>query len=209
MARLTERKKLIPGTTGWTVHDLEDPKLEAEWEANHFQIIEGVLATMPPAYWETSSALNRLVRQVEDHLRSKGERSDFGFEVDVIVGETRVPKADAVYMSADDLARQLRANKSRRKPKGIKYGRLCVPPTLVIENISKGHESEDRVVKRRFYAEAGIPNYWILDVYEKSLECLTLAKGNYAIDQLGRGKAKVTPKCFPGLSIDLAGVWDE
>jgi Uma2 family endonuclease len=209
MARLTERKKLIPGTTGWTVHDLDDPKLEAEWEANHFQIIEGVLATMPPAYWETSSALNRLVRQVQDHLKSNGAASDFGFEVDVIVGETRIPKADAVYMSEADKANQLRANKARRKPKGIKYGRLCVPPTLVIENVSKGHESEDRVVKRRFYAEAGIPNYWILDVYEKSLECLALAKGAYVIDQLGRGKAKVTPKCFAGLVVDLASVWGE
>jgi Uma2 family endonuclease len=208
MSRLTERRELIPGSTGWTVHDLDDPRVEADWEAGHFQIIEGVLAIMPPAYWDNSQALQRLLRIVQRHLEDRGLPADFGCEVDVIVGETRVPKADAVYMSADDLAKQLKANRVRRKPKGITYGRLRVPPTLVIENISKGHESEDRIVKRRFYAEASIPNYWILDVYEKSLECLTLALGAYALDQIGRGKGKVAPKCFPGMSIDLSKVWD-
>jgi Uma2 family endonuclease len=84
-----------------------------------------------------------------------------------------------------------------------------VAPTLVIENVSKGHESEDRIVKRRFYAEAGIPNYWILDVYEKTLECLALAKGAYTLDQIGRGKGKVAPKCFPGLTIELSKVWED
>jgi Uma2 family endonuclease len=209
MSRLTEHRQLIPGSTGWTVQDLDDPKVEAAWEAGHFQIIEGVLAIMPPAYWETSEALQRLVYQIQRYLEGRLLPTGFGYEVDVIVGETRVPKADAVYMSQEDKSRQSRANRSRRKSKAIKFSRLRVPPTLVIENISRGHESEDRIVKRRFYAEAGIPNYWILDVYQKTLECLTLAKDAYALDQIGRGKGKVAPKCFPGLTIELSKVWDD
>jgi hypothetical protein len=123
--------------------------------------------------------------------------------VDVVVGDIRVPKVDAVYMSRTDKAKQVRA-KNPRTPKHLKYGRICVPPTLVIENISKGHESEDRVVKRQYYAEASTPNYWILDVYDRSLECLKLKrKGEYVLDQIGRGKAKVSPACFRGLTIDL------
>jgi Uma2 family endonuclease len=208
MARTAEPRELIPGSTGWSVRDLDDPRIEAEWEAGHFQIIEGVLAIMPPAYWDNSVALQRLVRTLQVYLEEKGLPSDFGFEVDVVVGDLRVPKADAVYMSRADKAKQVRA-KSPRTPKRLKYGRLCVPPTLVIENISKGHESEDRVVKRAYYAEAGIPNYWILDVYERSLECLALKRKAYALDQLGRGNACVTPACFAGLSIDLQKVWDD
>jgi len=204
-----ERRELIPGSTGWSVHDLDDPKIRAAWEAGHFQIIEGVLAIMPPAYWETSECLQRLVFHVQTHLKEKGLPTGFGYEVDVIVGEIRVPKVDAVYMSRADKAKQARA-KRRRTPKELKYGQVSVPPTLVIENISKGHESADRVVKRAYYAEAGIPNYWILDVYQRSLECLKLkTKGEYVLDQIGRGKAKISPACFPGLTIDLAKVWDD
>ena len=211
MSRSTARvsKKLVPGTTGWTVHDLDDPKVDADWEAGHFEIIEGALVTMPPAYFDTSSALSRLTRVVEDHLRSRGEKELFVFEVDLVLGETRVPKGDAVYMSRADKMRQLRASAKTKKPKGFKYGRICVPPTLVIENISRGHESADRVVKRKLYAEAGIPNYWILDAYEKSLECLALQGGQYALDQIGRGKGRVTPSCFPELVIELAKVWED
>lgn len=208
MSRATQYKQLIPGTTGWSVSDLDNPRTERDWEAGHFQILEGILTTMPPALWDASSALHRLVRIIENHLESQGLPPDIAFEVDVIVGEYRVPKADAVYMSPQDKARQLK-NRRGPKRKGIKYGRLNVPPTLVIENISRGHESEDRVLKRRFYAEASIPNYWILDVYQRSLECLALKKGKYVIDQLGRGKAQVTPKCFPGLTIDLKQVWED
>jgi Uma2 family endonuclease len=208
MSRLTEHRQLIPGSTGWSVHDLDDPRVEAEWEAGNFQIIEGVLALMPPAYFQTNEALLRLIFQLQVYLKARGEPAGFACEVDVVVGEMRVPKADAVYMTPSDKAKQLRA-KNQKAPKPLKFGRLSVPPTLVIENISKGHESEDRVVKRRYYAEAAIPNYWILDVYEKSLECLVLRRGKYALDQLGRGKAILNPKCFARLSIDLAKVWED
>ena len=211
MARAAARtsKKLVPGTTGWTVQDLDDPKVDAAWGAGHYEIIEGALVTMPPAYWDTSAALSRLVRIVERHLESRGQADLFTFEVDLVLGETRVPKGDAVYMSEADKLKQLRANAKVKKRKGLKYGRICVPPTLVIENISPGHEAADRVVKRKLYAEAGIPNYWILDVMQKSLECLSLQGGVYTLDQIGRGKAKVTPSSFPGLIIESAKVWSD
>lgn len=208
MSRLTEYRQLIPGSTGWSASDLDDPRIAAEWEAGHFQILDGVLAIMPAAYFETNEALLRLIFQLQVYLKERGKPSGFACEVDVVVGEIRVPKADAVYMTPADKAKQIRA-KNAQAPKPLKFGRLTVPPTLIIENISKGHESEDRIVKRRYYAEASIPNYWMLDVFEKSLECLVLKRGKYDLDQIGRGKATLTPKCFPGLKIDLAKVWDD
>ena len=110
MARSTaEPRELIPGSTGWSVRDLDDPKIRAAWEAGHFQIIEGVLAITPPAYWDNSVALQRLVFGVQQYLAGKGLPTDFGYEVDVVVGDIRVPKVDAVYMSRIDKAKQVRA----------------------------------------------------------------------------------------------------
>ena len=200
-------KKLVPGTTGWTIHDLDNPKTNADWEAGHFEIIEGALVTMPPAYFETSGVLARLVWIVREHLLAKEDNPYLAFEVDLVLGETRVPKADAVYMSPADLVRQKRASAKEKGRPRRKFSRICVPPTLVIENVSKGHESADRTVKRKLYAEAGIPNYWILDPYQSSLECLALQAGGYALDQIGRAKGRVTPSCFPGLVVELAKVW--
>ena len=131
----------------------------------------------------------------------------FLFELDLVLGETRVPKGDAVYMSGSDRLRHERTSASIKKRNRSKFTRVRVPPTLVIENISRGHEAADRVVKRKLYAEAGIPNYWILDAYQKSLECLALQGGQYVLDQIGRGKGRVTPSCFPRLVIELSKVW--
>ena len=90
MSRLTERRKLIPGTTGWTVHDLDDPRVEAQWEADNFQIIDGVLALRPRAYWDNSIAMQRLVQAVQRHLRERELPADFGMEVDGYFADSAV-----------------------------------------------------------------------------------------------------------------------
>ena len=60
MAPLTERKRFAAGTTGWTASDLDDPVIEAVWERRRYEIVEGVLARMPPAHYDSSVALSRL-----------------------------------------------------------------------------------------------------------------------------------------------------
>ena len=162
------------------------------------------------ADFETTDILTRLVRIVEEHLRATDKNARILFEVDLELGVTRVPKGDAIYMSPADRLRQKRASAAlAKKRRRSKFNRVRVPPTLVIENLSRGHEAADRVVKRTLYAQAGIPNYWILDAYQMSLECFALQGGQYALDQIGRGKGRVTPSCFPGLTIELAKVWSD
>ncbi len=82
-----------------------------------------------------------------------------------------------------------------------------MPPTLVVEAVSPGHEEHERDPQRRWYAEAGVPNFWILDGYAGSLECLTLADKTYRIDQAGREGDELRPSLFPGLVIPLADLW--
>jgi Uma2 family endonuclease len=111
-------------------------------------------------------------------------------------------------MSQSDLDRQKSLNASTGKNR-LRYGRLLVPPTLVIESISMGHADHDRETKRRWYAEFGVPNYWLLDAYEQTLECLKLDRTDYAVDCAGRGESELRPSSFPGLLIPLRTVWGE
>src|SRR5689334_14560557 len=108
-------KKFKPGTTGWTADDLDDPQIERQWEAGSYEIVEGVLTIMPPAYFDGSAALHRLVQIIGDHLRVIGDKGQFGAETDVIVAGKRVPRPDMIYLSEADLRRQEKLN--------AKYGR--------------------------------------------------------------------------------------
>ena len=89
----------------------------------------------------------------------------------------------------------------------MRFGRLIVAPNLIIESVSKGHEDHDRDVKRRWYADARVPNYWILDGYGKSLECLVFDGRSYRVDQSGKKSDVLYPSAFRGLEIPLAKIW--
>ena len=197
-----------PGTLGWVASDLDNPTIEREWFKGRYEIVEGVLAKMPPAYFTGGSALYELMTQVDKYLEQRGKWR-FATEVEVVVDEIRVPRADAVLLSAEDARKQRAAAKAagRRDPR---RALILVPPTLIIESVSPGHELHDRRTKRRWYAEFGVPNYWILDAFEQSLECLKLAKGSrYVRDTAGKAAQKIKPSCFPDLVLNLVELWDQ
>ena len=201
-------REFIPGTTGWSASDLDDPVIERKWLAGRYEIVEGVLTQMPAAYFDGGGALEEILHLIRMHIDAVNTGGKLAIEVDLVLGDLRVPIVDAVYLSADDRIKQKQANASRGREK-LRYGRILVPPTLVIESISLGHEAHDRVTKRRWYAEAKVPNYWILDALQHSLECLVLEGEDYRVDQSGREAAELRPSMFPGLVIPLARLWVE
>ena len=207
----TERRRFTAGTTGWTASDLDDPRIEALWEKGHYEIVEGVLTRMPPAYYDSSIALGRLIETLLPALRLNDPKAIIPTEVDLIVGELRVPKVDALYLSPEqrDRQKQLNALHGRGTRARLKYGRILVPPTLAIESISRGHETHDRLTKRKWYAEMRVPNYWLLNSFEQSLECLVLEADDYRVDASGRGEQEVRPSFLPSLVIPLGKLWED
>jgi Uma2 family endonuclease len=207
------RRAFEVGTTGWTADDLDDPRIEDLWLQGHYEIVEGVLTQMPPALYDPSFALKRLIRTVDGAIATTDPDGELVTEVDVILNALRVPRADAVYLSPEDRRLQREANAatapthSRRRR--MRYGRILVPPTLIIESLSIGHEAHDRVTKRRWYAEAKVPNYWLLNAHDRSLVCLALDGTDYRTDAEGRDRDEVRPGLFPGLAIPLARLWAE
>jgi Uma2 family endonuclease len=80
------------------------------------------------------------------------------------------------------------------------------PPTavLVIE-VSELSARFDREEKRLVYAEAGIPEYWLLHVNAKQLEILRdPQEGDYRTQAILRPADTVTPLAAPDASIKIA-----
>jgi Uma2 family endonuclease len=202
----TTIREFEPGTTGWTASDLDDPVIEAAWDAGAYEIVEGVLTKMAPAYLDSTVPLGRLIFEVKRHLVDRNLPGDFGPEADYIIAPKRVARVDAVFMTPDEFRLQQEAN-ARRGRRRVKFGRLLVRPTLVIESISIGHESHDRELKRTWYAEAGVPNYWLFDAFDRSVESLVLDGKEYRTDCLVRDEQEFRPSLFPGLIVQLKSIW--
>ena len=207
MTTAAAHRKFVPGTTGWSVDDLDDPAIERLWNKGRYEIVEGVLTRMPPAMYDGGMALQRLVRLVANHAESIGLGDGFAFEVDLILNERRLPVVDACFLTPQEQEAQKIAHAARGRRKHLKYGRILVPPMLIIESVSEGHEAHDRETKRAWYAEARVPNYWILDAIQRSLECLVLEGTSYRVDQSGSNDAELRPGAFAGLVIPLGKLW--
>jgi Uma2 family endonuclease len=64
------------------------------------------------------------------------------------------------------------------------------------------------VTKRREYAEAGIPEYWIVDPGERTIAVLHLTDGEYAVDGPFRAGQEAASRLLAGFKADVQAVFD-
>jgi hypothetical protein len=202
----TSLRPFVPGTIGWSATDLDDPKIERLWFQGRYELIDGVLAILPTNYLISGVALSELLFICEAHRQEHRLAGSFAFGIDIHLDESRILRADAVYLSAKDKKSQQTAALDAGRPDPGRT-RILIPPTLIVESISPGHEMHDRRTKMRWYAEFGVLNYWILDAFKKSLDCHVLEGSAYRLDAAGRNSQTVRPSLFPGLKISLADLW--
>src|SRR5436309_12938430 len=103
MASVVEEKKEFKvGTLGWTADDLDNPKIERLWEKGRYEIVEGVLTEMPPAQFDSSKGLLRLLTILTNHVDENELGGSLAAEVDLIISRRRVAIVDAVYLTEAD-----------------------------------------------------------------------------------------------------------
>ena len=80
---------------------------------------------------------------------------------------------------------------------------------LVMEVVSPDDPERDKVTKRREYAQAGIPEYWIVDPADSSITVLTLQGQEYALHgEFGSGET-ATSVLLNRFTVELAAVFSE
>lgn len=80
-------------------------------------------------------------------------------------------------------------------------------PLLVIEILSPSTAGRDRTLKLNKYASSGVPHYWILDPFARTLEMYRLVEERYRLDySLGEQDRHVSLE-FPGVVVDMAALF--
>lgn len=80
-------------------------------------------------------------------------------------------------------------------------------PLLVVEILSLSTRARDRGVKMRRYAEIGVAHYWIVDPDAATIECLSLAEGQYRLIVKVAVPDTLRHPDWPEMAIDLAGLF--
>ncbi len=89
-----------------------------------------------------------------------------------------------------------------------RQGQYWLGADLVVEVVSPDKPEHDLVEKRRDYAEASVPEYWIVDPRSETIAVLRLQDGAYVEHGVfGRG-AEATSALLAGFAVDVAAVFD-
>ncbi len=80
-------------------------------------------------------------------------------------------------------------------------------PDLVMEVVSPDNRQLDLETKRREYARAGIPEYWIVDQEQEKISVLTLQDERYVEAGVYATGAIAQSALLTGFEIMVAGVW--
>ena len=78
---------------------------------------------------------------------------------------------------------------------------------LVMEVVSPDDRRRDLETKRREYAQAAIPEYWIVDPETQLITVLTLAGAEYAVHGEFAPGAQATSLLLPGFVVDVAAIF--
>jgi len=188
--RILEIARLFPCQGEWTEEDYY--KLP---ETNRIiDLSEGRLIISPSPTPKHQKILGKLYRLIGDYISINNLGEAVMSPTDVRLWKGKIRHPDIAFMSKEHKKR------ITTKRWGI--------PDLVVEIISKGNKRQDKVDKFNEYQKAGIPEYWIVDPFEQTIEVYNLENGTYvSIGKRGVGEI-IRSKLLAGFQVAVDSVFE-
>ncbi len=163
-------------------------------DSNRYEILDGELSVTPAPRTRHQSISSHLHRILANHIVANQLGDIYAAPTDLILAPTTVVQPDLIFIGNDR-----RPIVTERAVEG--------PPTLVIEILSPTTHRIDRVTKAQLYAKHNVPNYWLIDPDQRTLEAYELVLDHYDLAASARDADVFAPSLFPGLSIQLSDLW--
>lgn len=157
-------------------------------ERDRVELLEGVIVAMPPSSPRHDSGVTRVSTAL---MRSLGERAVVRTQCSLLAGEHSVPEPD-VAVVAGTVA---------------DYDDAHPHAALLVVEVADSSLPQDRLSKSRIYAQAAIPEYWIVNLRDGVLEVMRdpdSAAALYRDLRTLRAGDRVDVASLPGVPIEVA-----
>jgi len=136
-------------------------------DGKRYELVCGEVHVTPAPNTRHQFILRRLVASLERHM-ARNRTGEFAFApLDIRLASDIVLQPDLIFVSA-----------ARVEILGDDF--VSGPPDIVVELLSPSTSSHDRAVKIPLYAQAGVPEIWIIDAQAKTVEILKLQGKKYS-----------------------------
>lgn len=157
------------------------------------EFTDGVLEVLPMPTDRHQSILKYLFLALHAFLDARGGLVQFAvLRLRLRPGKIREPDLLAL-LDAEDVRRQ---------------DRFWTGADLLTEVVSKDKPSRDLVQKKREYANAGIPEYWIVDPRQESVIVYRLQGKRYVRHGLFRRGQQATSALLPDFSVNVTDLFN-
>ena len=190
-AELTrEVAQLFPAQGHWS----EEEYLALE--TNHLtEFSNGRMEVLPLPTFSHQKLVARLYRLLLGFVEERGLGVVMFAPLRIQLGQGKFREPDLVFMAAEHADRL-----------GEQFWQGA---DLVMEIVSPNDPERDKVTKRREYAQAGIPEYWIVDPTDASITVLTLHGQEYALKGNFVAGQTAPSVLLDGFKVDVADIFAE
>ena len=164
-------------------------------DGNRYEIVDGELFVTPSPIPLHQRIVGNLYARLWDHVKKHNVGEVYVAPLDVVFTDSTVLEPDILFVS-------------RARLHIIGEKNLSGPPDLVVEVLSESSSRLDHEIKPKQYALHGVPEFWRIDPWVKTIEVFRLHEGNYELAASLIPGDELTSVLFPGLCLPIASLWE-
>lgn len=165
-------------------------------DTNHFvEYTDGYIEVLPMPTESHQDIVALLYELLKQFVKAHGLGKVIFAPLRVKVGVRKYREPDVLFMA--------------KEHSGLRGDKYWLSADLVMEVVSPDDQSRERdwIKKKKDYAQAGIPEYWIIDPALQTITVLYLEEETYALHGEFHIGEQATSRLLPGFEADVSTVF--
>lgn len=154
-------------------------------DGKQYELVQGVLVMSPAPETPHQGIIQRISHYLDERVFAPRLGLVFTGPVDVVLSTQTTVQPDVLVVLKEHANR-------------VQIKRITGAPDLAVEVVSPSSATYDRLVKYSIYERAGVPEYWLVNASEQTIEVFVLEEGQYRSLGAFQGEQPVPSMIVPG-----------
>lgn len=161
-----------------------------------YELLNGEVVKKASPTVQHQRIARRVVKAIEKYLDANPAGELLFAPLDVVLNEHNSPQPDVIFIRNERLHI---IDEQEQVIQGV--------PDLLVEIISTGSIKRDRIEKKDLYEQFGVPEFWLVDPNNRSIEVYQLYESRYRVFAFAAAAGKVQSAVLAGFELDVADIF--